>query len=130
MDETKSSESVMDCAAGLNTLADHIHHLNAKWWIDPATGQPKDRNVGEMLMLAVSELAEGMEGHRKNLMDDHLPHRRMIEVELADTLIRICDLAAGLKLDLGGAVREKLEYNKTRADHQAEARLAANGKKY
>jgi hypothetical protein len=34
-----------------------------------------------------------MEGERKNLMDDHLPHRRSAEVELADALIRIFDYA-------------------------------------
>ncbi|XUM19805.1 hypothetical protein ACRAVF_19255 [Bradyrhizobium oligotrophicum S58] len=44
-------------------------------------------------MLIVSEIAEAMEGERKSLMDDHLPHRKMVEVELADTLIlhfRLC----------------------------------------
>lgn len=32
-------------------------------------------------------------------------------------------------LDLWGAMKEKLEYNKTRKDHTKEARLAAGGKK-
>lgn len=44
-------------------------------------------------------------------MDDKIPHRSMLEVELADALIRICDMAGGLGLDLEGAVLEKLEYN-------------------
>lgn len=60
----------------------------------------KDRNLGELLMLAVSELAEALEGHRKNRMDDHLPHRKMAEVELVDFLIRMFDVAGGLGLDL------------------------------
>lgn len=111
-------------------LTSRIHHQNAKWWVSLETGQPTQRNVGELLMLIVSELAEAMEGHRKNLMDDKLPHRPMIEVELADALIRICDAAAGLKLDLAGAVAEKLEFNSTRSDHMREARLQTNGKKY
>jgi len=60
----------------------------------------KDRNKGELLMLCVSELAEAMEGHRKDKMDDKLPHRKMAEVELADFLIRAFDMAGGLELDL------------------------------
>jgi len=71
-----------------------------------------------------------MEGDRKGLMDDHLPHRSMIEVELADAIIRILDLAGYLKLDIQGVIDEKLEYNKTRSDHQKENRLKQNGKKY
>lgn len=86
--------------------------------------------VAQKLCLSHSELSEAMEGHRKNLMDDKLPHRKMIEVELADALIRICDLAGALQLDLGGAVTEKLAYNASRADHQIENRKGENGKKY
>ena len=114
----------------LNSLAGDIHHQNAKWWVDLHTGEPADRNVGELLMLIVSEIAEAMEGHRKNLQDDKLPHRPMIEVELADAVIRILDLSAGLKLDIGGAMVEKLAYNQVREDHKREHRLGPNGKKY
>lgn len=107
-----------------------IHVANHKWWVDLNTGEPITRNVGELLMLITSELAEAMEGHRKSLMDDKLPHRPMIEVELADALIRIMDMAAGMGLDLPGAYVEKMEYNAQRADHQREHRLGENGKKY
>ena len=31
---------------------------NARWWIDLETGKPIDRHLGELCMLAVSELAE------------------------------------------------------------------------
>jgi len=34
--------------------------------------------------------------------------------ELADTVIRICDLAGMLGLDLGKAIVEKMVYNETR----------------
>ena len=71
-----------------------------------------------------------MEGDRKQLPDDKLPHRQMIEVELADATIRIFDAAAGLGLDLPGAMAEKLAYNRTRADHTREGRLAPGGKAY
>ena len=107
-----------------------IHHHNQKWWQDPKTGEPIKRNHGELLMLVTSELAEALEGDRKNLMDDKLPHRKMIEVELADAVIRIMDMAAGLNLDLAGAIVEKCEYNTTRKDHTHEARLAPGGKAY
>jgi NTP pyrophosphatase (non-canonical NTP hydrolase) len=101
------------------------------WWHDPATGEPRTEfNVPEKLCLVHSEISEAMEGHRKNLQDDKLPHRKMIEVELADAVIRICDLAGALKLDLGGAITEKLAFNATRVDHTAAARLAAGGKAY
>jgi hypothetical protein len=63
-------------------------------------------------------------------MDDHLPHRPMVEVELADALIRIFDLAGGYGYDLGGAVAEKLTYNAQRADHKMSNRQATGGKKY
>lgn len=114
----------------LNQIAENIHRDNAKWWTDLQTGAPLDRNVGEMLMLVVSEVAEAMEGHRKGLMDDKLPHRPMLEVELADAMIRIFDMAGGLKLDLGGALAEKLEYNRVREDHKREVRMRDGGKKY
>lgn len=86
--------------------------------------------VGQKLMLIVSEVAEAMEGHRKGLMDDKLPHRPMIEVELADAVIRIADLAGALGLDLGGAIAEKLAFNAQRPDHKLENRAAPGGKSY
>lgn len=81
-------------------------------------------------MLIVSEIAEAMEGERKDLMDDKLPHRKMVEVELADALIRIFDYAGAYGLDLQGAYEEKKAYNKVRADHKPENRLKEGGKKW
>jgi hypothetical protein len=174
----------------LNLYAKKVHEANHKWWVDLETGKPIKRNKSELVMLIVSELAECLEGERKNLMDDKLPHRKMAEVEMADTVIRILDFAGGFGYsltyetiikedlhlptnkaecllditkvlldgtegdhgwvssglsavvwgcdayclnhgyDLWGAVEEKLEYNSIRADHQIEARKAANGKKW
>lgn len=114
----------------LNGLAYDIHKENSHWWHDPVTGVRVVRNKGEMLMLIVSEVAEAMEGERKNLMDTHLPHRKMAEVELADVLIRLFDYAGAYGYDLDGAVAEKRAYNATRADHKPAARLAAGGKKW
>lgn len=81
-------------------------------------------------MLTVSELSEGMEGYRKGLMDDHLPHREMLEVELADAIIRIGDLAGALGYNLAETVREKMAYNAQRADHKPGNRTQVNGKKF
>jgi NTP pyrophosphatase (non-canonical NTP hydrolase) len=114
----------------LNDMAKHVYTNNGKWWHDLVTGEKLVRNKGELLMLIVSEIAEAMEGERKNLNDDHLPHRKMAEVELADALIRIFDYAGGFGYDLAGAVSEKLAYNAVRLDHTKEARLSENGKKW
>jgi len=86
--------------------------------------------VAQKLCLIHSEISEAMEGHRKGLMDDKIKHRPMIEVELADAMIRICDLAGALGMDLGGAIEEKLAYNASRMDHKPEARAANGGKSY
>lgn len=145
-------------AMQLNGFAKLCHEANKKWWLDltraclichgsgytflqpghsvPCSGcsgegyERKNRNTGELLMLIVSEIAEAMEGDRKNLMDDKLPHRKQLEVELADALIRIFDFCAGKGLDVGGAFVEKMEYNARRADHTIEQRLKEGGKKY
>jgi NTP pyrophosphatase (non-canonical NTP hydrolase) len=114
----------------INALCAEVHKANEKWWVCLRTGEPTERNVGELLALVHSEVSEALEGHRKGLMDDKLPHRSMFEVELADTIIRIFDIAGGFGMDLGGAFAEKMAYNAQRADHKREARLADGGKKY
>ncbi len=135
--ETAPLDSVYILRAyeGAQELQDLCHGLAARsgWWSSRLTGKPLDYsqvNVGEKLMLIVSEVAEAMEGDRKDLMDDKLPHRKMIEVELADALIRIFDLAGFLQLDLAGATIEKLAFNQQRADHKIENRNAPGGKAY
>lgn len=110
-------------------LARQVHDANKKWWVDLETGEPKDRNPGEMIALITSELSEMLEGVRKDLMDDKLPHRKMEEVEAADALIRLLDYCAGRKLDIGGAYVEKMRFNATRKDHTREERMKPNGKK-
>jgi hypothetical protein len=74
-----------------NQKAKEIYEQNKAvgWWDDP------DRCKYQTLQLVSTEISEATEGERKSLMDDHLPHRKMGEVELADALIRI--------LDMGGA---------------------------
>jgi NTP pyrophosphatase (non-canonical NTP hydrolase) len=116
----------------INAICFSIYERNVDmgWYSDPKTGKRIKRNTGEILMLIVSEIAEAMEGHRRGLKDDKLPHRDMIEVELADAVIRIFDLAGSMNMDLGGAIVEKRAYNETRADHKIENRKTQGGKAY
>lgn len=114
----------------LNQLAEQIHTANIKWWQDPTTGQPIKRNKGELLALIHSEISECLEGERRDLMDDKLPHRKMAEVELVDALVRILDYAAGFNYDIQGAFEEKMAYNAEREDHKHEARRIAGGKQF
>jgi NTP pyrophosphatase (non-canonical NTP hydrolase) len=120
----------MGIADGVNALAEASNRAatEAGWWDDRPLDNPL--SVPSALCLIHSEISEAMEGHRKGLQDDKLPHRPMIEVELADAMIRIADLAGALGLDLGGAIEEKMAFNAVRADHKREARAAAGGKSY
>ena len=102
----------------------------AGWWSNDATNQNNPLCFSNKLALIHSEISEAMEGDRKNLPDDKLPHRAMREVELADAVIRIFDLAGAYGMDLGGALVEKMAYNCERADHKPENRAASGGKTY
>lgn len=119
-------------ASAINIFAADCHARSRKagWYTDLATGKALERNVPEMMMLIVSERSEAMEGFRKKLDDDKLPHRKMMEVELADAMIRIGDLATFMGYDLGGAIVEKMAYNDNREDHKIENRLKAGGKAF
>ena len=78
-----------------NEMAQKIYAQNKAvgWWDDP------DRCLFECLQLVSTEVAEATEAERKDLMDDHLPHRKGGEVELADALIRVLDLGGRLGLE-------------------------------
>jgi len=94
-----------------------------------------ERNVGETLMLCVTELAEALESHRKgrkadldafehslakenfkeNFVEQFKLHMKdTFEDEIADTMIRLFDLCGGFNIDIAAHLYYKLEYNKTR----------------
>lgn len=72
----------------------------------------KPRNVGEALMLIVSELGEAIEAHRKGRMG--IEAKDTFEDELADTAIRLFDLCGGLGIDLEKQIEWKMNFNKGR----------------
>lgn len=79
----------------VNAEAERVHIANEKWWVDINTGERLNRDKNEQAMLVISELAEALEGYRKNLMDNHLPQYRMERVEIIDCFIRMLDWRHG-----------------------------------
>lgn len=112
---------------GLNQSAQKIFQNNkAKGFWD------NKRNVGELLMLVTSELGEAMEAHRKGRFAEfeqaetnvrlggewdanfkaHI--KDTFEDEIADAVIRLLDLSAGLGIDLEKHINAKVRYNEGR----------------
>lgn len=138
------SQSVADAATKLRDEC-HSAAFNAGWWNVPfaCLVDPNEKIdvrkypshilqwwIGTKLALIHSEISEALEGLRKDKFDDHLPHLKSIDVELADAVIRIMDLCGGLNIDIGRAIAEKLAYNAQRADHKPENRDKAGGKAF
>jgi NTP pyrophosphatase (non-canonical NTP hydrolase) len=140
MTDDYSSHTILvapELAANIRGLQDACYRASYRcgWHNDLKTGLVRTAEENDALFptriaLCHSELSEALEGHRKNLNDDKLPERKMAEVELADVIIRVCDLAGAMGYDLGGAVVDKLNYNASRQDHKPENRKAENGKAY
>jgi hypothetical protein len=121
---------------GLNGLANECHETaRSKGFWERSTGN----NIGEKLMMVVSEIAEAHDeyraGHAIGLIEYEHPAAALaadrrtrnpedadrnpgkpvgFPIELADALIRILDLAAGLGIDIEEAIRIKMDFNTTR----------------
>ena len=67
----------------------------------------KRRNMGEMLMLIVTEIAEAMESYRNRNEDN-------FREEIADTFVRLFDLCGGLNIDIEKEILKKMHKNRKR----------------
>jgi NTP pyrophosphatase (non-canonical NTP hydrolase)/cell division protein FtsB len=68
-----------------------------------------------LIALIHSELSEALEAIRHgNPPDDKIPEFTGLEAELADTVIRIHDMAGAYKLRVGEAIEAKMAFNHTR----------------
>lgn len=82
-------------------------------------------NIPTKLALIHSEISEALEEYRMGRLNsyesDYKPEGMVIE--LADAIIRILDLCAFYDLDIVAALREKSDYNKTRAYRHGEKKV-------
>lgn len=85
-------------APALEILFKDIYERNVKagWWTDLNTGLRKKRNIGELMILIVTELTEAYEAWSQGAPDDKLPKYPGLGVELGDTIIRLADLCGAL----------------------------------
>ena len=137
LEEGKMTEpTAVDSVRTINQLVRICHEtsLAAGWWHDPETGEDLRTSpyvMATKMLLVISEIIEGVEGHRRGgLNDDKLVDRSMLEVELADAVIRIFDLAGVNNFDLGKTIMEKLNFNSSRPDHKISNRRKVGGKLY
>jgi hypothetical protein len=99
----------------------HQNSRSKSFWslIDELKTHPRFAEIEVMWKLSRhdlihSETSEATEGVRKDLRDDHLPHRSMEVAEMADTVIRILDYAGAYNLPLAEVILEKMAYNTSR----------------
>ena len=86
----------------------HANAVEHGWW-------EEQREDGTLIALIMSEAAEALEALRKgNKPDEHCPQFSGAEVELADVIIRIMDMAEARGWDVAWAIVAKHEFNKTR----------------
>lgn len=86
----------------------HALAVSKNWW-------DEDRSDGELIALCHSELSECLESLRKgNPESVKIPGNCHAVEELADCVIRICDMCEARGWDLARAIIEKHSYNQNR----------------
>ena len=92
----------------------HSAALKSCWW------DSENDNFPTKLLLVHSELSEAVEEWRKDELDNPLWYGEKgkpegVAAELADAVIRICDLAGRYSIPLERAIMEKMAFNSTRS---------------
>lgn len=82
----------------LGRFFDDVYQRNVKagWWTNIEDGTPKKRNVGELMVLMVTEMAEAYEAYISGSADDKLPQYPGLGVEMGDLAIRLADFCGAL----------------------------------
>jgi len=115
VDFVQRLREIPDKEVNLSQLQQESHRIAVEhgWW-----DNRNPDSVLELLMLIVTEVAEGAEAYRDKLpIQGGAVYGKPVGLasELADILIRVGDMAEGLGIDLTRAVITKMEYNKTRS---------------
>jgi hypothetical protein len=108
-DYTAAKGPFHDLRLHVVNLCSRIHKANAKWWTT-ASGQTLRPDPQGMLVVCVPEFIKALKNSGQSPADVVPPQRPELEIAFADMVIRVCDTAAGLGFDLGGAVAERMEH--------------------
>lgn len=105
----------MTPAQTINALVRDSHNQMVKsgFW----SNDNPNNNVGTKCALAAGELCgEFLEKWRKADFspDEHCPEFTNQTIEIADTILRLFDIAGHLRMPLGEAIIAKMQFNSTR----------------
>lgn len=89
----------------------HERAVAAGWWTDLTTGESTIglRDFISMCGLIITELTEAYDGYLISAKDDKLPDRPQLEVELADSFIRMGDTSYGCGVNLAAGLAAVLD---------------------